>query len=128
MEQYISLGVFILLVFAAASTGAVFKPGEWYETLDKPGWTPPNWLFPIAWAVLYLLIALAGWYVWKADGLGLAVMVWGVQLVLNAAWSYFMFGARRIDLAMYDVAGMLISIIAFMMLAWPLSQTAVLIS
>ena len=45
---------------AAAATGAMFPPGAWYEELERPGWTPPNWLFPVAWMTIYLLISAAG--------------------------------------------------------------------
>jgi hypothetical protein len=62
----VGLAGFVLLVVLVASTGAMFKPGGWYEALVKPVWTPPNWLFPVAWTLLYLMIALAGWQVWRA--------------------------------------------------------------
>ena len=50
--------IFLIACGAAASTGIIFKPGQWYETLVKPGFTPPNWLFPVAWTVIYLLLSL----------------------------------------------------------------------
>lgn len=127
MDGYISLGVFLAIVICAAMTGAFFSPGPWYDALSKPSWTPPDWLFPIAWTVLYLMIGTAGWLVWKADGFGLALGLWGIHLAFNAAWSYLMFGAQRIDYAMYDVTGMLVTMLAFMVLSWPISQTAVLL-
>lgn len=127
LEKYYSLGVFILLVFAAAMSGAFFKPGVWYAGLNKPSWTPPDWLFPVAWTVLYLMIAVAGWLVWKSQGLGLALLIWFVHLGFNAAWSYYMFGANRIDLAMYDVTAMWITLAAFIVVAWPISSTASLL-
>jgi len=52
--------IFLLACGAAASTGLLFKPGQWYESLVKPGFTPPNWLFPVAWSIIYLLLAWAG--------------------------------------------------------------------
>lgn len=55
--------VFLVIVLAAASSGAVFKPGEWYENLRKPSWTPPNWAFPVVWTILYVLIGYAGWLI-----------------------------------------------------------------
>lgn len=117
MARYASLLAFLLIVGAAATTGSKFMPGPWYESLAKPSWTPPNWLFPIAWTVLYIMIAVAGWRVWQAEGFGVALAVWGVSLVLNALWSYLMFGSHRIDLALADVGLLLASIIAFILLA-----------
>jgi tryptophan-rich sensory protein len=90
---------FLGACFAAASTGAIFKPGAWYEGLSKPPWRPPNWLFGPAWAVLYTLIAVSAWLVWQAAGFGTALIVWSVHLVINAGWSWVFFGLRRPDLA-----------------------------
>ncbi|MEO1206791.1 MAG: TspO/MBR family protein [Pseudomonadota bacterium] len=127
MSDYVPIGVFIGLVFLAAASGAVFAPGEWYKSLSKPSWTPPDWAFPVAWTVLYIMIGTAGWLVWKAEGFQLALLLWGVHLITNAAWSYFMFGAKRIDFAMYDVTAMLVTMIAFMIMAWPVSSQATLL-
>lgn len=123
----LSLLVFVVLVIATASSGALFQPGEYYETLRKPSWTPPNWAFGPVWSVLYIMIAVAGWLVWRAEGWSAATIVWGVQLVLNGLWSYFFFGARRMDLAFVDVVLMWLSIAAFILLAWPVSTWAALL-
>lgn len=122
-----SLAVFIVLVVIAASSGAMFMPGDWYKALNKPWWTPPDWLFPVAWTVLYFMIAIAGWLAYKAGGLGTAVAIWGVGLVLNALWSYFMFGRQDITLALYDVAGLWLATAAFIAAAWGLDKRAVLL-
>lgn len=120
----VSLGVFVLLVFAAAASGAVFKPGRWYEMLRKPSWTPPNLAFPIVWSVLYVMIAAAGYLVWREAGFSFAILLWGLQLVLNAAWSWLFFGRRRMDLAFGDVLALWLSVALFIVAAWPISTTA----
>ena len=62
-RSYLTLLFFILVVGGVALSGVQFQPGEWYEHLIKPGWTPPNWLFPVVWSLLYLMIAvLVGLY------------------------------------------------------------------
>ena len=119
-----SLLVFVVLCVATASSGAIFQPGTWYEALAKPVWTPPNWLFPVVWTILYIMIALAGWLVWRAAGFGGAILLWGLQLVLNGAWSWLFFGQRRMDLAMIDVALLWLSIATFILLALPVSLWA----
>jgi len=124
VSNYLPLGVFLALVFAAASSGALFQPGAWYASLNKPSWTPPNWLFPVAWSVLYLLIAIAGWKVWQVEGVKAALIVWGISLLINMSWSYIMFERKEIGLALVDLILLWISIVAFMVLAWPVSQTA----
>lgn len=101
------LAGFLVLVVLVASTGAMFRPGEWYEALAKPGWTPPNWLFPVAWTALYVMIAAAGWLAWLERGLTAAPLAFALyfgQLALNAAWSWLFFGLRRMDLAFVDVS------------------------
>jgi len=124
MQSYATLFFFFALVAAAAVTGARFEPGPWYDTLVKPSWTPPKWLFPVAWTVLYAMIAVAGWLVWKAEGIGAALVVWAVGLALNAAWSWLMFGEKQIGWALADLVGMWLSIVVFIVLALPVSQTA----
>ena len=125
MMDYLDAILIGVAVFAAAATGGIFAPGPWYEQLEKPGWTPPNWAFPVVWTVLYIMIAYAGWLVWRADGLGLAFGFWIAQLVFNGAWSWIMFGLKKIGLALVDAFLMLITILGFMMFAEPISSTAV---
>jgi translocator protein len=127
MSQYVSLFAFFVIVAAAATTGALYTTGPWYEALTKPWWTPPNWLFPIAWTILYFMIAIAGWRVWQAQGIGPALVVWGIGLALNTAWSWLMFGRHEIGLAMVDVTLMWMSIVAFIVLALPVDRTAALL-
>lgn len=124
MTDWISLLPFLTAVTAVGASGALFMPGDWYKTLQKPSWTPPDWLFGPAWTVLYLMIAIAGWLVWQADGFGPALFAWSLNLILNAAWSWLMFGRHRVALALADAAGMLATIVAFIVLAYPHSSTA----
>lgn len=113
-----------VLVIVTASSGAIFKPGDWYDGLRKPGWTPPDWVFPVVWSILYLAIAAAGWLVWREAGLGLPLVLWGAQLVFNAAWSWLFFGLHRMDLAFTDVIGLWLSIVGFIVVAFPVSPVA----
>jgi len=122
-----SLVVFIALAVLTASSGVLFPPGDWYERLRKPSWTPPNWLFGPVWSILYLMIAVAGWLVWRADGSTGLMLLWGIQLILNGAWSGLFFGARRMDLAFVDLVLMWVSIAVFIVAAWPVSSTAALL-
>ncbi|MEL6566989.1 MAG: TspO/MBR family protein [Pseudomonadota bacterium] len=121
------LGAFLALNFAAASAGALFKPGAWYETLAKPSWTPPNWAFPVVWSVLFIINAVAGALVWQTGGMGLAIGVYVISLAINFAWSGLFFGARRMDLALIDVSALWLSIAATIVLFWPISPLASLL-
>jgi translocator protein len=121
------LFVFGSASFAAASAGAIFRPGEWYSRLAKPRWRPPDWLFAPVWTLLYVMIALSGWLVWREKGLADAAVpltVYAVQLVLNAAWSPIFFGLRRPGLAAIEIALLWASIVATILFFHPVSPAA----
>lgn len=91
------LGVWLGLTFAVAVAGSLATPGDWYASLRKPAWTPPNWLFGPVWTVLYTLMAFAAWLVWHHGGLMRQAGPLGayvVQLALNGLWSWIFFGWR----------------------------------
>lgn len=119
--------IFVVIVLVAASSGAIFKPGAWYENLRKPGWTPPNWAFPVVWSILYVMIGYAGWLVWTTVGWSLPMAFWALQMVVNALWSFFFFGQRRMDLALIDVAVLWLSVALFILTAWPVAPIASLL-
>ncbi len=93
---------------AAASTGAMYPPGEWYERLEKPDWTPPNWLFPLAWTVLYIAMAYAAYRValsaQPAAKAGLAF--WAFQIALNAIWTPIFFGLKKLRAALVVIGAL----------------------
>ena len=118
---------FVAACFLAATTGILFKPGAWYAQLRKPTWRPPNWLFAPVWTVLYLMIALAGWLVWHAAGFfgaGLALSLYAVQLLLNAAWTPVFFGLHRLDLGFAVIILLWLSIAATITAFAPVSAAA----
>jgi tryptophan-rich sensory protein len=128
MRVWIGLVVFLAVVFAAASFGAIFQPGTWYAGLTKPSWNPPSWVFGPVWTVLYVLIAVAAWLVWKDRGSIAAaaapLTAWLVQLVLNALWSWLFFGMHRPGLALMDIALLWIAIVVTIVLFWGVRPVA----
>jgi benzodiazapine receptor len=111
-----ALALFVVAVVIAASTGATFHPGSWYEQLAKPAWNPPNGVFAPVWTVLYVAIAVAGWRVWRATGAFVAALkIWVLQLILNTVWSWLFFGQHRPDFAMLDIALLLAAIVVFIL-------------
>jgi benzodiazapine receptor len=121
MTDWLPLGGFFLACFATACSGAIFTPGQWYEGLKKPWWRPPNWMFGPAWGVLFIMIAFSGWLVWREVGFGLAMWLYGVQLVLNFLWSAFFFGMKRPDYALYDLMALWMAILACIIVFAPIS-------
>ncbi|MBB3978169.1 tryptophan-rich sensory protein [Rhizobium azooxidifex] len=127
MISFLMLLGFALAAFAAGFTGAVFRPGEWYKRLDKPAWRPPDQLFAPVWTLLYAMIALSGWLVWRAGELSdaaLPLTVYTLQLILNAAWSPIFFGLHRVDLAFFEIILLWLSIAATIVLFYPISPGA----
>ncbi len=126
VNSLLTLLPFFAACFCAALSGAVFRPGDWYDRLAKPRWQPPKWLFPPAWSVLYVCIAVAGWLAWRSGGPGyqVALAVYGVQLLLNAGWSGVFFGMRRVDWAFGELVLLWLSIAATIALFAPLSEAA----
>jgi tryptophan-rich sensory protein len=118
--QLCALLAFVILCFAAAAVGALLTASSvagWYQTLAKPGWTPPDWVFGPVWSMLYLLMAIAAWLVWRRAVWSVsraALTLFGVQLVLNVAWSGCFFGLQRPGLAFIELLVLLGAIVATM--------------
>jgi tryptophan-rich sensory protein len=102
---------------AAAATGALFSPGEWYKTIDKPTWTPPDWVFPVAWTTLYICMSLAAMRVAQSGDASApqALGFWTIQVTLNALWSPVFFGLRRMRIALAVVALLWVAVAATML-------------
>ena len=83
--MWVDFAIYLAACFVAGSTGGLFPPGDWYENLQKPRWTPPNWMFPVAWMTLYVLMAYAGARLSQIDGAGTALALWSLQIALNAS-------------------------------------------
>ena len=120
-----------LAAFGAAATAAALIGGlgvagtpQEYQNLDQPSWAPPSWLFGPVWTVLYVMIAVSGWLVWRRTGWTAALTVYAVQLVLNALWTPIFFGFGRYGLALVDIVLMWLLIGATVWLFRPVSRLA----
>lgn len=109
--------IFLIACCAAASTGIIFKPGSWYASLQKPAFTPSDWLFPVAWTTIYLLIAWAGYRLTLVPGSETALALWAAQIALNTLWTPVFFGANRIVAAMIILALLWLVVAALVLLA-----------
>ncbi|MCE7080814.1 TspO/MBR family protein [Streptomyces sp. ST2-7A] len=110
-----SLVVFVGLCYLVAALGSMASAdaGDTYGALDRPAWAPPSWLFGPVWTVLYGLIGVSAWLVWRRAGgsARTALVWWGVQLALNLAWTPLFFGAEEYGLALVDIVLMLGAIV-----------------
>ncbi|PTX95691.1 TspO/MBR family protein [Opitutus sp. ER46] len=106
-ERFPTLVLFILGAVAAGvigSSATYASVAEWYPTLQKPGWTPPNWLFGPVWSFLYMAMAVSAWLAWrKAKPRQPILWLYVAQLVLNAGWSVLFFGLRQPAIALIEV-------------------------
>ena len=107
-RQTIGLLGWALLTFTAAALGAVASAGAgaFYAELTRPSWAPPAWLFGPVWSALYALMAVSAWLVWRGRGFSgarTALVLFVLQLVANALWSWFFFAWRLGDVAFAEV-------------------------
>ncbi|WP_456077515.1 TspO/MBR family protein [Devosia algicola] len=94
-RPWIILAVFLVVVIGVGGLiGTQSVPGEWYQSLNKPPFNPPNWIFGPVWFALYIMIAVAGWRIYMIDPTSPAMKIWYGQMVLNWAWSPVWFIAQ----------------------------------
>ena len=98
-RQVLGLAAWLVLTFAAAAIGALasIDAQTFYAELARPSWAPPAWLFGPVWTVLYAMMAVSAWWVWRAHGLAgarNAFVLFVAQLAANALWSWLFFGWR----------------------------------
>ena len=108
LRQGIGLFGWLMLSFAAAGAGglASVQAGTFYLDLARPAWAPPAWLFGPVWSVLYLLMGLAAWLVWRTNAVPTrrrALVLFVAQLAVNALWTWLFFVWRQGGWAFADV-------------------------
>ncbi len=108
-RQLAMLAFFLVICFGTAAGGAALTAVSvrtWYQTLSKPAWTPPDWLFGPVWTALYLMMAVAAWLVWRRTGRSTgrtALGLFAAQLALNAVWSPLFFSLHSPGIALVDI-------------------------
>ena len=121
VRSVLGLVGWLVLSFAAGWIGSRSMPGEWYASLAKPPWTPPSAVFAPVWTVLYVLMGVAAWVVWRRagfSGAAPALALFVIQVALNALWSYVFFGLHRVDIALVDIAALWLVILIVLVLFW----------
>jgi tryptophan-rich sensory protein len=109
---------FFAACMGAGVTGGLFSPGPWYRSLSKPVWTPPDWVFPVTWMVLYVCMAAAGARAAMADNNGMAMAFWAMQIAFNGLWTPVFFGLKNIRLGMAVLAILWLSVFSALLALW----------
>ncbi|REJ75829.1 MAG: tryptophan-rich sensory protein [Planctomycetota bacterium] len=126
-REWPALIVFLVAAFAAAGFGSQFAPDQWYRNLEKPSFNPPDAVFGPVWSVLYVMMGVAAWLVWRQrehTATRAALACWGIQLVLNGVWSWLFFGRHEIGIALAEMALLWIAILATTVLFRRISRPA----
>jgi benzodiazapine receptor len=92
-------------------------PGEWYQSLVKPSFNPPNWIFAPAWSILYVIIGFVGARTFLNHRRTAAMRFWVAQMIFNFAWSPLFFGFQEIAMALIVIIALLISIVGFIVVS-----------
>jgi benzodiazapine receptor len=115
MNKYLPYILFVVAVVAIGSLiGTMNIPDEWYQSLNKASFNPPNWVFAPVWTVLYILIGIAGARTWLMGGFSRRFQVWLAQMGLNFLWSPVFFSIKSPVLALIVVVAMWFAVAAFM--------------
>jgi len=114
-RQALGIACWLAVSFASPALGGFFMPGDWYASLSKPSWNPPNWIFGPVWTALYTMMAVAAWLVWQRGGWASqrrALAIFLVQLLLNAAWTPLFFGLHWMGVAFVEIVMLWFAILA----------------
>lgn len=109
---------FLVAVALVAGVGGLAAAGAQatYRALELPAYAPPPWLFGPVWSVLYVMIGVAGWLLWRAGGWDRVLWLWVVQLVLNLAWTPLFFAADLYTVALAEIAALAVAVA--LLIAW----------
>ncbi len=118
LAGWLALVLAVSWIGSRVTLGAV---GDWYAQLARPEFAPPDWVFGPVWTLLYILMAVAAWRIWRRDGFAGAPWALGlflVQLALNLLWSIVFFGLQQIGLALVEIGVLWLAIVATLVLFW----------
>lgn len=131
MKSALRLVACLVLCYGIAAVGGwstIPNIPTWYAGLAKPAWTPPNWVFPIAWNTLYGLIALSLWLLWDrtpaSPQRSRALALFLAQLTLNALWSPVFFALHYVWLGLAIILGMIVLVVLTIRTAWGIKRPA----
>ena len=112
VKLLIALAVPLLIGFFG-SFFTVSEIGSWYQTIRKPSWNPPNWIFGPVWTTLYVLMGISLFLIWRssASHKRIAIILFAIQLILNFFWSFIFFKQHQIGFAFAEILALWLMII-----------------
>ena len=131
-HQLLGLTGWIILTAVAATLGAFasLDAGDFYMQLDRPAWAPPAWLFAPVWTVLYIMMAVAVWLVWRLGNtrrIRIAEVLYIIQLAANALWTWLFFSWHQGALAFAEITVLWLLLAATMSVFWTLHRFAAIL-
>lgn len=129
----VSLVFAVVVCIVVGSSGSAFTTMglvDWYPTLTKPALAPPDWVFGPVWTVLFTLMGVAVWLIWReitgpdGDAARLALVAFAVQFVVNVAWSAAFFGLRSIEAGLVVIAVLWVAIVVTLALFYRVDHRA----
>ena len=128
-KQILGLIGWLIVSFAACTVGAVasIHARSFYTQLNQPGWAPPSWIFGPVWTVLYTLMGIAAWSVWRSSGFrsnSQALTLFLLQLFFNALWSWLFFAWYLGAFALIDIILLWFLILSTLVSFWRVSRLA----
>lgn len=131
LKDWVKLVICIAVCLGAGMIGSLFTQqsvSSWYTTLQKPAFSPPNWLFAPVWTLLYILMGIAVFMVWhkglKQSQIKQSIIIFIIQLVLNVAWSFSFFGLRSPLAGLFVIVLLWIAILLTIISFFRVSRTA----
>jgi tryptophan-rich sensory protein len=113
--RYGMLVAFLALTLGVGAVSGIATAADidgWYRTLARPDFTPPNWVFGPVWTILYVLMGVAAWRVWRIAGTrSRPMLLFAIQLALNCAWSFIFFRAHALVAATAEILVLLAFVI-----------------
>ena len=123
--------IHVLFIAAVLGCGLLIGinniPGEWYQSLAKPSFNPPNWIFAPVWSILYVIIGFVGARTSLDHHPTVSMRFWIAQMIFNFAWSPLFFGAHEIAMALIVIIALLVSIVGFIAASWKQDRPSALL-
>ena len=131
MKNWLKLVISIAVPLAVGAVAGMFTASGisgWFQTIEKPAWQPPNWVFGPVWTVLYLMMGIALFLIWKKEApktiKRMAITVWIIQLVFNFFWSFIFFQKHQLDWALGEILVLWFFILLTILFFARISKTA----